>query len=130
MSGAKLGDRLLVVGCSDPALIAALAIKAGLTGRACAVDTDPARSRAPPRAVEREGALVETAATPLPTLPFDADAFDVVVLRDVLGGRPLDSRASLVRKRGVSCGPAVAAWSSTRRPRRARRPARAIGSTR
>ena len=30
MAGAKLGDRVLVVGCSDPRLIAALAAKAGL----------------------------------------------------------------------------------------------------
>ena len=38
MAGAKLGDRVLVVGCSDPRLVAALAAKAGLSGRACAVD--------------------------------------------------------------------------------------------
>ena len=38
MAGAKLGDRLIVVGCSDPQLIAALAGKTGLTGRAVAVD--------------------------------------------------------------------------------------------
>ena len=38
MAGVKLGDRVLVVGCSDPRLIATLAVKTGLTGRACAVD--------------------------------------------------------------------------------------------
>ena len=44
MAGAKLGDRVLVVGCGDPRLIAALAAKAGLTGRACAVDESPERA--------------------------------------------------------------------------------------
>ena len=38
MAGIKLGDRLLVVGCADPILIARLAVKTGLTGRALAVD--------------------------------------------------------------------------------------------
>src|SRR5262245_15617626 len=38
MAGVKLGDRLLVIGCSDPKLIAQLAAKTGLTGRAVAID--------------------------------------------------------------------------------------------
>ena len=49
MAGIKLGDRLLVVGCSDPMLIARLAVKTGLTGRAHAIDADelrPCRSTA------------------------------------------------------------------------------------
>ena len=43
MTGIKLGDRVLIVGVSDTALIAALGIKAGLTGRTCIVDTMSAR---------------------------------------------------------------------------------------
>ena len=39
MTGIKLGDRVLILGVSDTALIAALGIKAGLTGRTCIVDT-------------------------------------------------------------------------------------------
>lgn len=85
MSGIKLGDRLLVVGTSDIALMAALAVKAGLTGRACVVDeADAARARAA-EAVEREGALIESVTAPFDALPFAASAFDVVVLRNVLG---------------------------------------------
>jgi ubiquinone/menaquinone biosynthesis C-methylase UbiE len=85
MSGIKLGDRVLVVGCSDPALIAALAIKSGLSGRACAVDAVEARALETAAAVEREGALVETLTTPLTALPYEPGTFDVVVMRDVLG---------------------------------------------
>jgi len=83
MSGAKLGDRLLVIGCSDPALIAALGSKAGLSGRACAVDTSLDRATEAARIAEREGALVEAAAAPGWMLPFDPDSFDLVVVRDV-----------------------------------------------
>jgi ubiquinone/menaquinone biosynthesis C-methylase UbiE len=92
MSGAKLGDRLLVVGCSDPALIASLGSKAGLTGRACAVDAVPERVAEAARITEREGTLVETATAPGWTLPFDPDSFDLVVVRDV----PPDDRTAAV----------------------------------
>ena len=64
MAGLKLGDRLLVLGCGDPALIAQLALKTGLTGRACALDEDGARASRAARIVEREGALVETLTLP------------------------------------------------------------------
>jgi ubiquinone/menaquinone biosynthesis C-methylase UbiE len=92
MSGAKLGDRLLVIGCGDPALIAALASKSGLTGRACAVDASPDRVAEAARIAEREGALVETTTAPGWTLPFDGDSFDLVVIRDV----PANDRGNAV----------------------------------
>lgn len=96
MSGIKLADRVLVVGCSDPALIAGVAIKAGLTGRACAVDTDATRVSQTARAVERDGALVETAAVRLTALPYAAGDFDVVILRDVLAGAPVADQPATV----------------------------------
>ena len=61
MAGIKLGDRLLVVGCSDPILLAQLAVKTGLTGRAFAVDEREAVVTAAADIATREGALVETA---------------------------------------------------------------------
>ena len=84
MAGLKLGDRLLIVGCSDPRLIAQLAVKTGLTGRAHAVDqhgqvVDKAAAMA-----LREGALVETSVSSLTALPFEAASFDVAVVRDAL----------------------------------------------
>jgi hypothetical protein len=42
MAGIQLGERLLVIGLSDAALLPALAAKTGLTGRACGVDPDTA----------------------------------------------------------------------------------------
>ena len=83
MAGVKLGDRFLSIGVRDTALVAALAVKAGLTGRACAVDADAARAAAGGLAVEREGALVEVTHAPWGALPFGAASFDVAVARDV-----------------------------------------------
>jgi len=93
MAGVKLGDRLLAVGMTDTALIAALAIRAGLTGRAAAVDADEARVRDGGAAIEREGALVEVSHAPWQTLPFEAASFDVAIIRDLLPSLPPDIRA-------------------------------------
>jgi ubiquinone/menaquinone biosynthesis C-methylase UbiE len=82
MAGVKLGDRLLSLGVRDTRLIAALATRAGLTGRACAVDPDQTRVPAAAAAIEREGALVEVAHAPGYALPFDAGSFDVAIARD------------------------------------------------
>ena len=83
MVGVKLADRVLVVGCRDPRLIAALAIKAGLTGRTCAVDRSDSVVRDAERTTLAEGALVEFAVLAGATIPYDAASFDVVVLRDL-----------------------------------------------
>jgi ubiquinone/menaquinone biosynthesis C-methylase UbiE len=98
MAGVKLGDRLLVVGVSDTALIATLAGKAGLTGRACMVaDSESLRERAA-AAVEQEGALIESVTAPASELPFDADSFDVVLIRNILGTLDADQRSRAVRE--------------------------------
>ena len=93
MAGVKLGDRFLAVGMRDIALIAALAAKAGLTGRACAVDADEARVKAGAAAIEREGALVEAIRAPWGMLPYEDDSFDVAVMGDLLMTLPVQARA-------------------------------------
>ena len=93
MTGAKLGNRVLVLGLSDPALVASLAIKTGLTGRACAVDADAAMVARATAAVEREGALVEVVSAPWSALPYEAAAFDLVVIRQVLATMADDERS-------------------------------------
>ena len=84
MVGVKLADRVLVIGCHDPKLIAALAIKSGLTGRTCGVDPSAAVAGEAERVALAEGALAEFASAPLTALPYDTGSFDVVVLRDVM----------------------------------------------
>ena len=96
MAGIKLGDRLLVVGCSDPLLIAQLAVKTGLTGRAHAVDErEPTVAQAAEIGL-REGALIETSVSPFGTLPLDAAAFDVAIVRDVLARVPAEDRLAVL----------------------------------
>jgi ubiquinone/menaquinone biosynthesis C-methylase UbiE len=98
MVGAKLGDRLLVIGCGDPRLVAALAAKAGLTGRACAVDASAERAEAAGRVALNEGALVEVSQVDLHALPFDAASFDLVILRDVLDAHAQGQELAVVQE--------------------------------
>jgi ubiquinone/menaquinone biosynthesis C-methylase UbiE len=85
MAGAKLGDRVLVIGCGDPQLIAALGAKVGLSGRTCAVDDSSDRATEAGRIALKEGVLVETSAATLDTLTFADRSFDVVVVRGTSG---------------------------------------------
>jgi len=94
IAGIKLGDRLLVVGCSDPMLLAQIAAKTGLTGRAFAVDEREAIVTAAGEIVTREGALIETATAQWTSLPVENDSFDVAVVRDVLPHLPAHRRAA------------------------------------
>jgi ubiquinone/menaquinone biosynthesis C-methylase UbiE len=92
MTGVKLGDRFVSVGVRYPKLIAALAMKAGLTGRACATDADQRRVTSGAAAIEGEGALVEVTAAPWEALPFDASSFDVALVRDVFSTLTAEER--------------------------------------
>ena len=97
MCGVKLGDRLLVVGASDPSFVAAVAAKAGLTGRACLLDDAPdLEARA--AQVEAEGALIEAFAAPPDALPLEAGTFDLVVFRHVVPRMAEARRAAAVRE--------------------------------
>jgi len=93
MSGVKLGDRMLVVGGGDAPLTAALAGKAGLTGRACVVEASDEATARIAAEVERQGMLIESFTAPWTMLPFDPGAFDVVIIRNVL--RELDDTARM-----------------------------------
>ena len=97
MTGAKLGDRVLVVGCGDPRLIAALAAKAGLSGRTCAVDESPDVANEAGRVALKEGALIETSSAAIHALAFEGESFDLAVLRDV-GTHDRQSRAAAVQE--------------------------------
>jgi ubiquinone/menaquinone biosynthesis C-methylase UbiE len=86
MCGLKLGHRFLVIGSSDPELVALLAGKVGLTGRACLLDESSAQTSAAAAAVEQHGALIESFTAPFTALPFETGTFDAVVMRNALAG--------------------------------------------
>ena len=98
MCGLKLGNHLLVIGGSDPLLMAGLAAKVGLTGRACMLDESSQRTAAAAAQVEKEGSLIETFTSSLSALPFERELFDVVVLRNVLPALDEHRRAGVVRE--------------------------------
>ena len=84
MCGLKLGHRFLVIGTSDTELVWRLAGKVGLTGRACLLGQSAAQTSAAAAEVEQQGALVESFTAPFASLPFEAGAFDAVVMRNAL----------------------------------------------
>ncbi|HEX6322592.1 MAG TPA: methyltransferase domain-containing protein [Vicinamibacterales bacterium] len=84
MTGVKLGDRVLFAGTDDVTLAAAVAARAGLSGRVVVLAADAAAAKARAARIEAEGAFVETAGTPLAQLAFDRESFDVAVLEDTL----------------------------------------------
>lgn len=96
MTAVKLGNRFLSVGVRDIALIAAVAAKSGLTGRACAVDADEARVASAADALEREGALVEVMRAPFGMWPYDESSFDVALIAHLLPTLTPDVRARCV----------------------------------
>ena len=96
MAGVKLGQRLLGVGTRDPKLIAKLAVKAGLTGRACVVEADDESLATAVRAIEQEGALVEPARAPYGMWPFEEDSFDIAVIPHLLPSLTPDVRVRCV----------------------------------
>ena len=96
MTGVKLGDRLLVIGCGQAKLVAQLALKPGLSGRACALDENAAMSTRAAEAALREGALLESETAPYTNLPHNDSAFDIVVLNHTLGGIPRERRMAVL----------------------------------
>lgn len=100
MVGVKMADRLLQLGAGDGSLVAALASKVGLTGRACLVDPDEAGLVRARTAAEREGVLVEFERNSYTSLPYGPDSFDVVVLNGVLRDASPEGRVTVVNAIG------------------------------
>lgn len=85
MAGLKLGSRVLQLDGGDGELMAAMAKVVGLSGQACAVVQTDDGAAPFTKAATKAGVLVEVEVTPLTSLPYDDGAFDVVVIKDVLG---------------------------------------------
>ena len=85
MTALKIGSSVLQISGSDPGLIAALATTVGLSGHACALAETAEAAEAFTKAAAAAGVLVEVTVGPVRALPYDADGFDVVVLKDAIG---------------------------------------------
>jgi ubiquinone/menaquinone biosynthesis C-methylase UbiE len=93
MAGVRLGERVLYVGVGDPRVFAAVASKAGLTGRACGVVDSAAAQAQLERAAAMRGVFVEVAFAPGGSWPYDFSSFDVAVVdANRLPGAPTNDR--------------------------------------
>jgi len=85
MTGAKMGDRLLQIGCAHGGRLGAIAIKVGLSGRAAAAVPDQASADRARKGGAEAGVLVDVEVAPPTRLPYERDAFDLVVADDTGG---------------------------------------------
>lgn len=99
MSGVRMGERLLEIGADDPPLLAALALKVGMSGTAVVAVDNPQAAALATDAAARAGALIELRVGPYESLASEAGMFDVVVLHGSGGLLPslqADGRADAV----------------------------------
>jgi SAM-dependent methyltransferase len=85
MSAVRMGDRVLQIGVDDPAVVSSIAAKVGLSGNAAIAvidDRDAARAH---DAAANAGILIDVKVTPLAPLPFDNEAFDLVIVHSMRG---------------------------------------------
>jgi SAM-dependent methyltransferase len=85
MTGVKMGDRFVQIGCANGIRLGAVAVKVGLSGRAAAVVPDETSATRARKGAEAAGALVEIEVAPPTRLPLEDDAFDVAVVDDTAG---------------------------------------------
>jgi SAM-dependent methyltransferase len=79
MSGVRMGERALQIGVDDASLVGAIAAKVGLSGHAAVVVTDDRQAARARAGAAAAGALADVHTTQT-TLPYEDDAFDVVVV--------------------------------------------------
>ena len=82
MSGVRLGERALQIGEGDIRVMALIAARTGLTGRAVIAALNEHSARRARRAIDDAGALAEVGVVDQGNRPDDA-AFDVIVVHDV-----------------------------------------------
>jgi ubiquinone/menaquinone biosynthesis C-methylase UbiE len=85
MTGVKMGDRFVQVGCAHGGRLAAVATKVGLSGRAALVAPDEASAARARKAAEEAGVLVEIEVARPAQLPLADDEFDLAVVDDTAG---------------------------------------------
>jgi ubiquinone/menaquinone biosynthesis C-methylase UbiE len=105
MTGVKMGDRVVQIGCAHGGRLAAVAGKVGLSGQATAIVPDEASAERARKSAAQAGVLVEIEVAPLRRLPIETEAFDLAVLDDT-GGlfgamRPEDRIAAIREARRV-----------------------------
>lgn len=101
MSGVRMGERLLQIGIDDPVTAGMLAKKVGLSGsNALLAPTDSDAERARTTAATA-GVLIDVQVVSWRHFPFDAEAFDLIVVhgtRGLLASLPPDDRVACLQE--------------------------------
>jgi len=101
MSAVRMGERVLQIGVDDALVASAIAAKVGLSGSAAIAVSDERDAARAHGAAANAGVLVDVKVTPLSSLPFDNDAFDLVIVhsvRGLLSSLDENSRAAAIRE--------------------------------
>ena len=101
MTGVKLGDRLVQIGCAHGGRLAAIAGKVGLSGRAVTVVPDETSASRARKGAENAGVLVEIEVAAPNRLPLDESGFDLAVVDDtagLLGAMRAEDRVASIRE--------------------------------
>jgi ubiquinone/menaquinone biosynthesis C-methylase UbiE len=101
MTGVRMGDRIAQVGCAHGGRLAAVAAKAGLSGRAVAFVPDEASSARARKAVEDAGVLVDIELAQPAKLPAEGQSFDLAIVDDtggLFGTLRAEDRVAAVRE--------------------------------
>jgi len=85
MTGVKMGDRLVLIGCAHGGRLAAVAGKVGLSGQAVALVPDEASAARARKSAAEAGVLVEIEIAPPTRLSPHDGAFDLAVIDDTGG---------------------------------------------
>ena len=101
MTGVKLGDRIVQIGCGDGGRLGAIAAKVGLSGSASVVTPDELSAARAQKGAADAGALVEVHIAPPTRLPLDIDSIDLALVDDtagVVGSLSAEDRVESIRE--------------------------------
>jgi hypothetical protein len=99
MTGVRMGERFVIIGCDDPVLLAGLGAKVGLSGTAAAVVFDEHQAVRARGAAAKEGFLIEQKIARDGAVGFDDASFDLAVVDDTQAG--FAARDAAVRGRAL-----------------------------
>jgi tRNA A58 N-methylase Trm61 len=87
MTGVRMGERVLQIGCNDKALLAGLAAKVGLSGNIAVAVIETGQAKRAESIGRKVGALIDVKDIDEGrSWPFDQAAFDMVVVDDTDDG--------------------------------------------
>jgi hypothetical protein len=96
MTGVRMGERFIQIGCDDRSLLAGLAAKVGLSGSAAVAVFDEASAGRARATGAKVGALIDVHVIASGTLPFDTGHVDMLVIDDTRAA--LSSRPDEIRR--------------------------------